>query len=63
LGWDRLGWVRLGKVGSGVVMLQIITTHDSGQLTVLLAKHITSCDNVFLKVYFLPVRKLVFIEI
>ncbi len=31
----------------------MISTDDTALLTVLLAKHITSCDNVFLKGYFL----------
>jgi hypothetical protein len=31
----------------------MISTDDSDMLTVLVAKHITSCDNVFLKGYFL----------
>ena len=30
-------------------MLLIISTDDTALLTVLLAKHITSCDNVFLE--------------
>ncbi len=31
----------------------MISTDDTALLTVLLSKHITSCDNVFLKEYFL----------
>ena len=34
-------------------ILHMISTDDTALLTVLLAKHITSCDNVFLKGYFL----------
>ena len=34
-------------------MLHMNSTDNTALLTVLLAKHITSCDNVFLKGYFL----------
>ncbi len=36
------------------------STDDTALLTVLLAKHINSCDNVFLKGYFLLATCVVF---